>query len=520
MSLSGMNDWQHISHAAITLKKDELYLATHHASIQPKTVNVFSINIKFPRMERKGAIWCKQLASAHIKEKDFSVTHIGFKKIEQGPQLYTCLGGWIDQQWKSCVQQWELKQNNTNSLLKDRCEFICQNQSLIEGSFLTSVKSSKSGHLILGLSDGSLHSNLLKEDSPFESYVPGFWCIVKSNTPDSIKDLTLSPNETHIIYTLESGQISIARATHDTFDKEQVTLLTLQLKRCLFENVDATDLISELVRLGKQPGLEDKPMEILDSILTSYESQHKDQEEDWNIGLLQKAYGFAITTLNRLPDKKIQSINMIRGMQLPTILECFNSSCLNYNSIDKCFSKERVDVEFDFNSFWSLAVLSTWVFDFVKWILHEWDLLMYSKNDQTKESRECLVKLLILIQNFLQFASSAHYQLDHLPESQPVLQRYIKTLKEETPINIDEVITLLNDIAKIECSAKANNRWSALLKSTFDDYAIPELQEVSLKYKEKCAQPCLYIKKEIIEEYDPIRKRKISNYARTNLCIQ
>lgn len=115
-----------------------------------------------------------------------------------------------------------------------------------------------------------------------------------------------------------------------------------------------------------------------------YEKQCGSPElEDWSLARLEKAYGLAMAAYERLPGKKIQSVNLSRAMQLPVILECFISSCSsNYEDITAALEKNNVDdnvkLEFDSDSIWSLISLSTWIRDFVRWILREWNVLFNS----------------------------------------------------------------------------------------------------------------------------------------------
>ncbi|RCH80593.1 hypothetical protein CU097_001946, partial [Rhizopus azygosporus] len=137
-----------------------------------------------------------------------------------------------------------------------------------------------------------------------------------------------------------------------------------------------------------------------------------------------------------------------------------------------------------------------------------------------KESRDYLKKILTFIPHFITFASSATYQLDHLPESQSLLQQYTDNLQKEPPVTISQVVDLLNDLSHLEANTKVSNRWSLLLTSTLQGYSIPKLQQVSLKYKDKCVKPCIYIEKEILAAYDPIRKRSLGDHVKTHLCIR
>lgn len=93
MSLSGLDDWQRISHAAITLVKDKIYLATHCASFQPKAIQIYTIDIKFPTVDKKGSIQRKLVASTCLDKDDFHVTQMVFKRRADNLQLYLGLGG-------------------------------------------------------------------------------------------------------------------------------------------------------------------------------------------------------------------------------------------------------------------------------------------------------------------------------------------------------------------------------------------------------------------------------------------
>lgn len=72
-----------------------------------------------------------------------------------------------------------------------------------------------------------------------------------------------------------------------------------------------------------------------------------------------------------------------------------------------------------------------------------------------KESRDYLIKILTFIPHFITFASSTTYQLDHLPESQTLLQQYTDNLKKEPPVAIDQVADLLNDLSHLESNTKS-----------------------------------------------------------------
>lgn len=142
----------------------------------------------------------------------------------------------------------------------------------------------------------------------------------------------------------------------------------------------------------------DKVNDIVSNVLDAYEKHYNGTKElsnrpldDWNLASLTKAYGFAIAVYNRLPEKKIQAVNLSRAVQLPFILECFIASCsTDYAEITAILNKPNIDtndkIEFDPDSLWSLISLSTWIYDYLRWALREWYMLFNCKkpNDARK----------------------------------------------------------------------------------------------------------------------------------------
>lgn len=142
----------------------------------------------------------------------------------------------------------------------------------------------------------------------------------------------------------------------------------------------------------------EKVNNIVNNVLNSYEMHYNGSKEltnqpleDWDLASLEKAYGFAMAIYSRLPDNKIQNINISRALQLPLILECFIGSCTTeYSDIMTILNKQNIDtndkIEFDPDSLWSLISLSTWIYDYLKWILREWYMLFHCKkpNDSRK----------------------------------------------------------------------------------------------------------------------------------------
>lgn len=162
----------------------------------------------------------------------------------------------------------------------------------------------------------------------------------------------------------------------------------------MINDVDFIDLVSELVRMSKIDEYKNKPDEIINQVLTRYEIQcgytgatsltTNEPLENWSLAKLEKAYGLAMATYKRLPEKSIQSINFSRAVQLPVILECFMSSCSSdyeqmMNELNKDTIEDGVKLEFHPNSLWSLISLSTWTLDYVRWILREWNMLFNCK---------------------------------------------------------------------------------------------------------------------------------------------
>lgn len=192
------------------------------------------------------------------------------------------------------------------------------------------------------------------------------------------------------------------------------------MQLCLLNNVDYLDLVSQLVCMHKIDQHKgtclsarfffflrhivltllciDKVNDIVSNVLDAYEKHYNRTKElsnrpldDWNLASLSKAYGFAIAVYNRLPEKKIQAVNLSRAVQLPLILECFIASCsTDYAEITAILNKPNIDtndkIEFDPDSLWSLISLSTWIYDYLRWVLREWYMLFNCKkpNDARK----------------------------------------------------------------------------------------------------------------------------------------
>lgn len=100
---------------------------------------------------------------------------------------------------------------------------------MILGRFVSCLKSTSTGQIIVGLSDGSIHmqlateSGIVKSDNKeymIDSIDASYWAVVECHKTsdgcvDPIIDIVLSPNETHLIYMFSSVKMGVARITND-----------------------------------------------------------------------------------------------------------------------------------------------------------------------------------------------------------------------------------------------------------------------------------------------------------------
>lgn len=239
MSLAGLDDWERISHAAITMSKDGLiYLASHNASLQPKSVAIHSIRIQFPQNthEQQGAIECKSITILKLQNQPFkNVTQLAFKHTATLP-LELVIG--MGQEDASYLSTWQLQhtkksiQSDFGTVTQDYCRLVFQSGVHIAGRFISSLKTSAHDNTILvGLSDGSVHAELasspglLKNSSDTDdgSIDPAFCKIAEphtageNGTADPIADIALSPNGTHVIYSFSTGSMGVSKLTSDTY---------------------------------------------------------------------------------------------------------------------------------------------------------------------------------------------------------------------------------------------------------------------------------------------------------------
>ncbi|CEP13902.1 hypothetical protein [Parasitella parasitica] len=496
MSLAGLDDWERISHSAITMNKDgNIYLASHNASLQPKSVSIHSIRIMFPKkINEKGAIECKSISILKIQKQPFeNITHMAFK---HDLSVELVIGtGQLDASYLSTWQLRQIKktiQSDFGTIVQEFNSLIFQSGIKIHGRFISSLTTSREGNAtIVGLSDGSIHTDIstrmgaLRNTAHESSIDPRFYQITKPRTAvngddDPVADTALSPNETHIIYSFLSGKIGVSKLTDDSFTDEYVNTITRKLQLCLLNNTDYLDLVSELVCMTKLQEHKEKVNTIVKNVLDSHEMHYNGSKElsnrpleEWSLASLEKAYGFAMAVYSRLPDTKIQSINFSKAIQLPLILECFIGSCTTeITEIRTILDKQNIDtndrIEFDSNSLWSLVSLSTWIYDYLKWILREWVLAIQHE--------------VITLEDNIEFLNA----LDSLK-----------------PNNTD-----------------VENRWSLLLSSNLKNYTLADIQKLSDEYRDKCAKPSIYIGNESLYRFDVIRKRRLPSNVNTIQCMR
>ncbi|KAI8987421.1 hypothetical protein BDF20DRAFT_815288 [Mycotypha africana] len=544
MSLAGLDDWERISHADITLDNTTgtIYLASHNASLQPTFVALHAIKIKFPSASRKatiggngvlqqGAIECRHITSLKFKnQKNFffqhyHVTQIKFKRNTSPIELVIGLGYEEKQQqqqyspatYTSFISSWQLNElqqsidTNFGSINNTYQSFVFKSGAKMDGHYISSLKTNSHGNVIVGFSNGSIYiepaslSSMSQYDEDIEGILNVDAHYIKVLDPhktaddyhDPVADITFSVNETHILYMYSSANMGVTRITNDAFTDAETVSLCQKLKLCLLNNMDYLDLVSELVRMSEQDAQKGKVHELVKDVMTSYEIYHNSKNgeiltsatldanqplDQWSLPQFQKAYGFVMTIYKHLPDSQTQYINLTKAIQLPIIYECFISSCINkdYDEIEAILEKPIIDdnpsgvttsIDFDMNSIWSLASLTRWTMDYVKWVLRQWNLLFNCKMPKNAHSRILLCKILKLIHYFLHYTTTAlmmitpstttttintstttsnFQQLTHLPEPQSLLQKHISAIYNDQTIDIKNTIKFLDTLNELK----------------------------------------------------------------------
>ncbi|KAI8145254.1 hypothetical protein BJV82DRAFT_667151 [Fennellomyces sp. T-0311] len=454
-------------------------------------------------------------------------------------------------------------------------EQLCLEYTLgfpIPDRFVTCVSNTSFGGIVLGLSDGSAHMEFRDTRYPglARSYTntehaigPGFWQAgpphsYSDGEPDAIAGVTMSPNETHAICILYSGRLAVIRVT-DTTERHDyaadLTMISKLLKRTLLNQSDDLDLISELVRLSQQPNVKENTAQniISDAMMTYQVYCNQNRVDDvlispqpdalsgiggWNLPQRGQAYGLALGTCRRLPSAHIQYINLCKAIQLPVILECFLGSCRSdYSTVSKVLDDLKIvedgqNLEFEADSLWSLVSLTTWTLDFVRWILRKWNTLFNCKRPKNsqytdisarpshavilchKESRLALCKILIMINEFVRFVRSSSYELKHLPESTPLLQKYATNILKNEPVSLQDMLAFLIALGDADQSNEPRNSWDILLQSRLPSNKVDKLRTITANFAEKCAQPAIYLERDADDTIDVIQKRRIPSTAK------
>ncbi|KAI9007496.1 hypothetical protein CLU79DRAFT_778630 [Phycomyces nitens] len=535
MVLSGLDGWQRISHASIIFDKDgALCLATYYSSVQPKYIQLYKINIKFPVKSVQEAITCQTITklrltspllenlASELSDPDYGVTQILLSHKNNSLQLAIGLGRKTDK-FDGYFGRWQLRRAGQTHNINpgtishgDRQELSFMNGFSIKDRFITSIASTHSGAIALGLSDGSTHMEyrtkgdfgLLKATPDTRetnvSLGPGFWQVTEPHAaretcPDTIATIAFSPHETHMMYLFSSGKLGVARITEEYTNPESmknaVFVIEQMLKLSLLNNTDKLDLTSELVRLGKIPEHKDTPERVMLETLVSYENycnqgdlsvfsfeRRKDimeipfrRSEEWCHTQMGHGFGLAMSTFRIMPEKRVQYKNLCKAMQLPVILECFIASCTSERSVisdvlEKHSLDTRINLTFSPEALWSLVPLATWTLDYMRWLIQQWCVLFNTKRPRTspladisgrpvhavllihKPSRTALCSILTLIHHFIHFITSSSYELPHILESRFLLQRYASNLLQHAPVSIKDVLLFLKAFDRVDKS--------------------------------------------------------------------
>ncbi|CAO3597757.1 unnamed protein product [Absidia cylindrospora] len=517
------------------------------------------------------------------------VLNVGFGAYDDSKNEYSCYyGKWIIQETTQQIpcNYFDGNTFGDDTISRKRKELKYQSGFALTERFITSISCTRSGQLGIGLSDGSIHMEyqdrsefgLLRymTDDKVTSLNSNFWQVVGSHSLedgffDPILGITFSPCQTHLIHMLSSGQVGSARLTTNdpSEDADQdtgiITTLKQSIKVSLLNQTDNLDLISELIRIGRLQDHKDVPERVVNNALLAYESffyqddinallaipgpelKKDDEASDWNLARSRPAYGLAIGTYRYIPDKRIEFTNLIKAIQLPIILECFMGSCTSdmadiTDVLDSTVDSKK-QLSFNPDSLWSLVSLSSWTFDYVRWILKEWNLLFNSRHPKNselydlsarpvhavllvhKESRTSLIQILMMIQHFIQYATTSNYELQHIPETKQLLLRRITTTLTSEPVPIKDILSFLQALGNIKHLQKNNNdesRWSILVSSRLPSgESMDELKKVTAEYRAKCALPAIYL--ETHKEYpvDVIRKKRITpSEGHVQSCIR
>ncbi|ORX60311.1 hypothetical protein DM01DRAFT_1332468 [Hesseltinella vesiculosa] len=601
MALAGLEDWERLSHASMAFDNEgDLYLATFYAEL-PKTVYLYKINLRFPHKTNDGAIHCQHVTELSfvqpptplepVAQPETPVTHILLSNDPQGLLLHVAFGN----QETSYFGKWRLQPTTQQipshyfdgysaSAITNECiDFHHIYGFALDKRLITSAHCTSSGLVALGLSDGSIHMEFQQGQQRLQRYhaekdsssiYRSFWQVTDGyldadGFADPVVGIAFSPSETHLVYMLASGRIGTSRLTQDleengTEDDIHVTRLEQALKLSLLNRRDNLDLISEVIRLGRQANSQDLPDRITNNVLSALESFNSQTNinhlvsnqadtpefslsDEMSLAKIGHAYGFAIGVYRRLPSKKFAFTNLTKALQLPIILECFIGSCTSKHTdiataLDVTTGDEAMSaLTFNPESLWSLVYLSMWVLDYTRWVLKEWNVLFNSRHPEGSDistrashavllvhraSRLALMKILVMIQQFSQFTLQGQYDMTQLTETKPMLEREVKIMTASIPVAIDDVLVFLKALhgtaGQLDQSGH-NNSLAILIKAQLPAVGpvLDGLKKVTSDYRSKCAVPSIYLEKHQDHPVDVIRKRRIAlTEKRVRTCMR
>jgi hypothetical protein len=132
-------------------------------------------------------------------------------------------------------QQKQSIASSLGTISNDRTSLVYQSGTKIKDRFISCLKSTSTGELIVGFSDGSLHmeqqkTGLANKQDVEASIDKSYWQVSEPHKTsdgciDPIVDVVLSPNETYLVYLFSSTKMGISRITTDTFTEEYGTCL-------------------------------------------------------------------------------------------------------------------------------------------------------------------------------------------------------------------------------------------------------------------------------------------------------
>ncbi|KAI8368709.1 hypothetical protein BD560DRAFT_131812 [Blakeslea trispora] len=433
LSLMGIDRWERISHASLLSKDNQIYLATY----TDRAIKIYTIQIQFPKRHHEKSLVCRMLTSTSMAcfDDGYYLTQLAW--IEQTGCLVV---GMASQQETSRLSQYTLETVQTTctshlgTVERQQTELKQMDSIEIKTGFISALQSNRNGQLVVGLSDGRVYYQ--PKEGTLASLLET--ALMVEPLEEMVVDLVLSPNQTHLIYQLESMTLGVIQLP-DTLSLETIEQ---QLQLCLLNNHDYLDLVSYLIHTYT----EDQTDTVLHHVLLKHQQYMPSDMAEWSLAQREKPFGLAMAIYKRIPNRQIQFTHFSRAVQLPLILNCFESS-------------QNEEGQFDISSLWSLVSLSQWIYDYLQWLLREWYLLFHSLPHDLEtehvhavlllhpESRQCLVKILRKMEQWIQFCQTSNL----IPlDNRLLLQRYTLALVHHD-IALSETIGFLEALNSLSC---------------------------------------------------------------------